>query len=180
MLQGQNVYLRTITDKDIKEFLELNDDLSLRGDYFPIDILTEKNFHKWYNETGLWNDDFGRMLIFNNNHTMIGYINYFKTICYFDAYEIGYIIYKNDFRRKGYTTEAVKLFSDYLFKAKKITRLEIRCSTENTASKRVAVKSGFTHEGTSKSAFRRAGKLYDSELYALTIDEWEKLKKQHN
>jgi hypothetical protein len=53
MLKGQNIYLRTITDKDIKEFLELNDDLSLRGDYFPIDILTEKNFHKWYNENSV-------------------------------------------------------------------------------------------------------------------------------
>jgi RimJ/RimL family protein N-acetyltransferase len=174
MLKGKNIYLRTIAEKDIQEFLKLNDDLELRGDYFQLDILTEPSFRKWYNETGLWNDDFGRMLIFDHNHKMIGYINYFKTICYFDAYEIGYIIYKKEYCGKGYTTEAVKLLCDYLFKAKKITRLEIRCSNENVASKRVAEKSGFVHEGTSKSAFRRAGKLYDSEVYALTIEEWEK------
>lgn len=175
MLKGTNIYLKTIAEKDVQEFLAMNDDLESRGDYFPLDILTEPNFRKWYNETGLWNEDFGRMLIFENNHKMIGYINYFKTISYFDAYEIGYIIYKKECRGKGYTTEAVKLFCDYLFTEKKITRLEIRCSTENPASKRVAEKSSFVHEGTSKSAFRRAGKLFDCEVYALTIDEWEKL-----
>jgi len=175
MLKGQNIYLKTIADKDIPEFLALNDDLASRGDYFPLDILTESNFRKWYNETGLWNNDFGRMLIFDNNDTMVGYINYFKTISYFDAYEIGYIIYKEEHRQKGYTSEAVKLFCDYLFVEKKITRLEIRCRTENTASRRVAEKCGFVHEGTSKCAFRRAGKLYDSETFALTIDVWEKM-----
>lgn len=174
MLKGSTIYLKTIAEKDIAEFLELNDDLATRGDYFPLDILTESNFRKWYNETGLWNNDFGRMLIFDNNHTMIGYINYFKAISYFDAYEIGYIIYKKEHRGKGYTTEAVKLFCDYLFNEKKITRLEIRCRTENAASRRVAEKSHFVHEGTSKCAFRRAGKLYDSETFALTIDAWEK------
>lgn len=179
MLKGTSIYLRTIQEKDIPEFLELNSDLSLRGDYFPLDILTEPNFRKWYNDTGLWNDDFGRMLLFDNNHSMVGYINYFKTICYFDAYEIGYIIYKNEHRGKGYTTEAVNLFCNYLFLSKKITRLEIRCSKENVASRRVAEKTGFTFEGTSKSAFRRAGKLYDCELYALTIDDWEAHKEKH-
>jgi RimJ/RimL family protein N-acetyltransferase len=178
MLKGPNIYLKTIAEKDIQEFLEMNDDLASRGDYFPLDILTESNFRKWYDETGLWNNDFGRMLIFDNTNKIVGYINYFKTICYFDAYEIGYIIYKEEFRKKGYTTEAVKLFCDYLFKLKKITRLEIRCSTGNAASKRVAEKCGFIHEGTSKSAFRRAGKLYDSEVYALTIDIWEKQPKK--
>ena len=173
MLKGSTIYLRTIADRDIEKFLELNDDVSLRGDYFPIDILTEPNFRKWYNDTGLWNEDFGRMLIFTNDHTMVGYINYFKTVCYYDAYEIGYIIYREEHRGKGYATEAVRLFGDYRFKAKKIIRLEIRCRPENTASRSVAEKCGFVFEGVARSAFRHAGKICDSAVHALTVEDWE-------
>lgn len=174
MLKGKNIYLRTIKDSDIDTYLELDSNLQDRGSYYPLSIDTEVGFKKWYNDTGLWDDNFGRMVICNKNDELVGYINYFKTTGYYEALEIGYIIFSPENRGKGYTTEALELFSDYLFKAKKITRLEIRVNPLNVGSAKVAQKVGFTFEGLNRATHRKAGKLQDMELYSFTILDWEK------
>ena len=172
MLKGHQIYLRTFNDSDIEPFQVLNTDIQNRGEYFPLDLDSDVGLKKWYNETGLWDNKFGRMLIFSNNNEILGYINYFKAIDYFESLEIGYIIFDETKRGKGITTEAVNLFTDYLFKSKRITRLEIRCNPENIASKRVAEKCGYKFEGISRGFKRKAGELRDIENYGITVDDW--------
>lgn len=172
MLKGERICLRTIRERDIEEYQKYNADLGNRGEHYPLDIETDVNFRNWYNDAGLWSDDFGRLLICTHDGSMLGYINFFKTTGYYEALEIGYILFKESERGKGYATEALQLFTNYLFEAKKITRLEVRVNVTNCGSKRVAEKCGYLFEGVNRGAFRKAGVLQDMEIYGMTIEDW--------
>jgi RimJ/RimL family protein N-acetyltransferase len=68
--------------------------------------------------------------------TIIGSLFMMKTVPYFDAMEIGYTIYDKENHSKGYTTEALSLFVEYIFKIKLINRLEIRILPSHIASEK--------------------------------------------
>lgn len=172
MIKGDKIYLTTFKEEHLTEYFKLDTDIANRGDYYPLDIDSEVGFKKWFNDTGLWDDNFGRMLICDYNDTILGYINYFKTTIYFQALEIGYIIYDDKNRGRGIATEAVNLFTNYLFKSKNITRLEIRCAVDNIGSSKVAKKCGYIYEGINRHVLRKAGELRNLELYSMTIDDW--------
>lgn len=59
---------------------------------------------------------------------------------------IGYWIDRN-FTNKGYTTQAVRLVTEFAFTTLKLHRIEINLRPENTASRRVAEKAGYLYEG---------------------------------
>lgn len=178
MLKGKNINLRLIQEKDLEEFYKLDTDLSNRGDYYPLMLTTEPGLKDWFNKTGLWDDSFGRMLIVDKTDKISGYINYFKTYSFSEHLEIGYIIFDENVRGKGISTEALQLFVDYLFKSKKPHRFEIRIHQDNIPSQKVAEKCGFIFEGKMRSAGFRKNKYYDLLQYSLLRDEYYNNKKQ--
>jgi RimJ/RimL family protein N-acetyltransferase len=171
MLKGKLINLRTINQEDIDEIFKLTSDLSQRGQYWNVNLASEPMFKKRYQETGLWNDDFGTMLITDKNDKLIGEISYFKGVWYLPGYEVGYRIYKDEDKGKGYTSEALKLFAAYLFELKPINRLEIQVSKGNIPSSKVAEKSGFKYEGLKRQAVFSKGRYHDILLYSLLREE---------
>lgn len=141
MIKGKTINLRTVKFEDLDEIFSLSSDLSQRGEHWNVILTSETMFKKRFQETGLWNDDFGTMLITDKNNRLLGEITYFKGVWYLPGYEVGYRIYRNEDMGKGYTTEALKIFTAYLFELKPIKRLEIQVSKDNIASRRVAENS---------------------------------------
>jgi RimJ/RimL family protein N-acetyltransferase len=68
-------------------------------------------------------------------------------------------------------SDALPIFSAYLFELKPIQRLCLLTAQGNTASQRVAEKSGYRHEGTLRKAFFLRGAHRDCELYSLLREE---------
>ena len=64
-----------------------------------------------------------------------------------------YQLYDEAHTSRGYTTEAVPLLVDYLFGAQKKHRVQLVIVPENAASRRIAEKCGFIHEGRIRGAF---------------------------
>jgi RimJ/RimL family protein N-acetyltransferase len=63
-------------------------------------------------------------------------------------------------RGRGLAAEATRLLAEWLLGEQGFERLELRAATGNTASQRVAVKAGFTHEGMLRNAgFVHAGRV---------------------
>lgn len=62
-----------------------------------------------------------------------------------EGYEIGYHI-GAPYTRKGYATEALKAFLEYIMPQKQIDKVYGICVSENLASKRVMEKCGFEKE----------------------------------
>ncbi len=74
--------------------------------------------------------------------------------------EIGFWTAK-EHRRNGYITEATRVASRWAFTALGVDRLEWRAEVGNTASRSVAENTGFTVEGTLRSALNNNGTLRD-------------------
>lgn len=176
MLRGKTINLRTIREKDLEKFHKLDVDVSNRGEFYPMMITPESGLKKWYHDTGLWDDNFGRMLIVDkdNDDEILGYINYFKSMTYHDFLEIGYLVFDEKNRGKGIATEALSLFVDYLFRSKKVNRLEIRIHPDNKASEKVALKCGFVFEGKMRGAVLRGDSYADLNQYSLTRQDYYK------
>lgn len=97
-------------------------------------------------------------------------------------YEICYFLHK-EARGKGYMTEVVKRMKRYLFDERMADSLTIAVLPRNDASRRVALKSGFTYEGLEKKcAMNYLDEVVDLEYYTLYKEEYlnpdEKIRKE--
>ena len=108
---------------------------------------------------------------------MVGHIEFFRPVAYWDAYELSYKLYGQEHAGQGYTTEAVRLLVDYLFGAKKVNRISLVIVPENASSRRIAERCGFKLEGTARGAFFHGGRSVDVLIYSLLRDDprpWSK------
>jgi [ribosomal protein S5]-alanine N-acetyltransferase len=64
---------------------------------------------------------------------------------------------------QGVATEAVRLLVCYLFENKRVNRIRLVIHPDNVASRRLAEKCGFRHEGTARGAWYHQG----VEIYAV-------------
>jgi ribosomal-protein-alanine N-acetyltransferase len=174
MIKGEKINLRVVQEKDVDTLFDLWSDIENRGDFFPIFLSSESQFKKRFQETGFWDEEFGRLLIVDKDDRILGSIWYFKSVPYFDALEIGYILFDQKSRSKGIMTEALSLFVRFLFETKKVYRLQLTVFVGNTASKKVAEKCGFISEGIARKAVFNKGKNVDLEWFSILRDEFMK------
>ena len=97
-------------------------------------------------------------------------------------YEICYFLHK-EFRGKGYMTEVTERMKRYLFDERMADSLTIAVLPRNDASRRVALKSGFTYEGLEKKCgMNYLDEVVDLEYYPLYKEEYlnpdEKVRKE--
>ena len=87
-------------------------------------------------------------------------------------YEICYFLHK-EARGKGYMTEVVTRMKRYLFDERMADSLTIAVLPRNDASRRVALKSGFTYEGLErKCGMNYLDEVVDLEYYTLDKEEY--------
>jgi ribosomal-protein-alanine N-acetyltransferase len=167
MLKGKVITLRPVEEGDLPQLYEHILNVENRGDFYPRSIQTLAELRKELNTTGFWTREFGLLLLIDKAEKVIGQIVFFKTVQYMDELEIGYIVYDTTARRSGAMTEALGLLTDYLFDTKPVNRIRLCIATENKASRGVAEKGGYMHEGTQRGCFFNRGRYHDMELYAM-------------
>ena len=88
-----------------------------------------------------------------------------------DTGELGYWL-REEARGRGVTTRALVLAARWAL-AEGAHRVQLRAAVENTASRRVAEKAGFTFEGVLRSAYYnpRLGRRVDWAMYSLLPGE---------
>lgn len=173
MLKGTKIFLRTVREKDIETLYALTSDIASRGEYFPHTLRSEVDFKKHFQEHGFWSEEEYRFLICDNEGHILGTI-WCNRDGYYEGYEIGYILYDANSRGKGYITEALTIFTKYLFSTLQFNRLKISILQCNTASRRVAEKCGFKHEGIARGAFFHMGRHHDVDEFSLLRSEFER------
>jgi RimJ/RimL family protein N-acetyltransferase len=167
MLKGKSIILRPAQETDLDELYTYHCDIDNRGDYYPRGVLAEPAFRKRFQETGFWSKDDGMLVITSSNDEILGQIEFFKTVYHLDEYELGYQLYAPEHRGKGIMTESVNLLVRYLFETKQVNRLRLVIHPDNSASRRLADKCGFKHEGTARGAWYHKGTHQDVEIYAI-------------
>lgn len=80
--------------------------------------------------------------------------------------QVGYWV-RSDRADRGLATEAVAAVLEHAFGPLGLHRLELHAGVENHASKRVAERLGFRHEGLARHGSRGAYGFYDCDVYGL-------------
>jgi [ribosomal protein S5]-alanine N-acetyltransferase len=171
MLKGSIITLRLVRDTDLDQLYAFHLDIDNRGDFFPRGILSQPLFHKRFQESGFWDKEDGMLVIVSVNGEMLGHIEFFKTVNYLDEYELSYQVYAAEKRGKGVASEAVKLLICYLFENQRVNRIRLVIHPDNVASRRLAEKCGFRHEGTARGAWYHKGLHRDVEIYAVLHED---------
>jgi RimJ/RimL family protein N-acetyltransferase len=86
---------------------------------------------------------------------------------------LGLVVFDPAHWSGGYGTEALALWTDYLFAATDSLRLDFATWSGNAGMCRVGEKLGFTEEARFRNARKVRGELYDAVVYGVLREEWE-------
>jgi RimJ/RimL family protein N-acetyltransferase len=167
MLTGRYITLRPARAGDVDALYAAHTQISNRGRFFPLGVVSESAFRRDFADNGFWQKEEGLFVIESPDGEIAGHLEFFKPVSYWDAFELSYQLYDQRFAGKGWTTEAVQLAVDYLFDTKKQHRIQLVIVPENAASIRIADKCGFVREGIARGAFFNSGRNSDVVLYSL-------------
>ena len=167
MLAGASVTLRPVREADLEALYDAHTNILNRGAYFPLGVMSEPAFRGEFAENGFWQKTEGMLVIESPEGEIAGHIEFFRPVSYWDAFELSYQLYADQYAGRGFVTAAVQLLVDYLFGAKKEHRIHLVVVPENAASRRIAEKCGFVLEGTVRGAFFNDGRNQDVLLYSL-------------
>jgi [ribosomal protein S5]-alanine N-acetyltransferase len=167
VLAGQSVTLRQVREADLEALYDAHTNIRNRGAYFPLGVKSQTTFRGEFADDGFWKQTEGMLVIESSEGEIAGHIEFFRPVSYWDAFELSYQLYADQYTGRGFVTEAVQLLIDYLFAAKKEYRIHLVIAPENNASRRVAEKCGFVLEGTARGAFFNDGRNQDVLMYSL-------------
>lgn len=167
MLKGKVVTLRPVRQTDLERLYAFHVDIENRGEFFPRGVRSQVAFQKAFAESGFWGKEDGMLVMVSAADEILGHIEFFKTVNYLDEFELSYQVYSAGHRGKGLASEAVALLVRYLFETRPMNRIRLVIHPGNAASRKLAEKCGFRHEGTARGAWFNAGRHQDVEIYAL-------------
>jgi ribosomal-protein-serine acetyltransferase len=72
----------------------------------------------------------------------------------------------------GTVTHAVRALVDHAFGTWRLHRVEIRAGIDNTRSRAIPERLGFTQEGVAREAERVGGRYIDQVIYATLANDW--------
>jgi len=127
-----------------------------------------------YKETAMWLEASGAVaMVENSTQRMVGTLQYYRSAPCIHGLEIGYVVHSLGDRRKGYAAQALRLFSDLLFsKRPNLFRQQLIIEVWNTASWKVAERSGFLREGVLRSCGFGDGDPADCFVYSRTAKDY--------
>lgn len=111
------------------------------------------------------------VVIRNQDGVACGLASYLRIDRVNGSVEIGSILLGRRLQRTTAATEAMYLLAKHVF-ALGYRRYEWKCDTLNEASKRSALRLGFTYEGTFRNAVVYKGRSRDTAWFSITDAEW--------
>ena len=172
MLINDKIRVRQVKESDLDALIPLINNLDARGEFLPRDMTSPQQIRQEFRENGMSTDEYERLLIVDEHDSILGTVWHFKSVPYFNAREIGYVLFDMEKRGQGIVSQAVSLVVSYLFQTTHLNRLELRMDMRNKASEKVAINCGFTKEGVSRGANYVWGEHVDMYIYALLREEW--------
>lgn len=88
--------------------------------------------------------------------------------------EVFYNMRNDNYKKKGYMTEALEAVLKFGFTELNLHRIEALIAAENEPSLRLLLRYGFSREGTMREDYVVNGINEDSDCYSLLKWEWEK------
>ncbi|OGN60137.1 MAG: hypothetical protein A3F40_00195 [Chlamydiae bacterium RIFCSPHIGHO2_12_FULL_27_8] len=165
MLEGRNLKIRAMRDIDLPSLYLLIEKSYVQNEFFINNLESEYHFKENFLKDGFWSEHRQFAVITNLKNEIIGSI-YMQKSNIFDFCDLKYIIFEEKNRARGYTKEALFIFSNFLFLKKNINRIQLAIPNYHRASIAIAQKCFFTFEGIAKEAMYFNGEYLDLCIYS--------------
>ncbi|HEX5465633.1 MAG TPA: GNAT family protein [Candidatus Limnocylindrales bacterium] len=175
MLNGTIVTVRPLVEADLDVLARELVDLTRRGAWYPLPAAGDGDVRKAFADDALWSGGSGIFAVTDRagDGAIIGVVSWQRIESDTPDVELGYRIFDPQMRGRGAASEAVGLVGSYLFAIGHDHRLRLVIHPDNIASRRVAEKTGFTLEATSREAWYDRGAWQDVLIYTVTREEWQ-------
>lgn len=155
--------MTSYTDQELMVFL---------GIHSPEQLTAEKQKYKQglstYNRTFV-----NFQLIDNQSNCIIGGCGFHTWYPMHSRAEIGYALYEDIHKAKGYMTEAMTAIIKYGFESMQLNRIEALIGPDNLPSNKLVQKLGFIQEGYLHQHYCKEGVIQDSIMYALLKEAYK-------
>jgi ribosomal-protein-serine acetyltransferase len=128
--------------------------------------------HTFLKEAGIFNRGGQRLTTFiKYNKKIVGSVAFVKLDKTNKCGEIGYWISEN-MQGRGIITKSCEKLIEYAFKHLDLNRIVIKMDAQNTKSKAIPIRMGFTYEGKLRQDRFINDHFRDTDLYSLLKKEW--------
>lgn len=168
ILHTKRLTLRVVTPEVYEEVFKLSEMDVMKFFGFETKEELEKEKSRFENGLRMFNKTFRYFqLIETKTDTIIGWCGYHTWYMDHDRAEIGYGLVSDEFKRKGFMTEALTPIIDYGFNEMNLHRIEAFASQENVPSIKLLTFNNFEKEGLLKEHYLIDGVYEDSLIYAV-------------
>jgi ribosomal-protein-alanine N-acetyltransferase len=158
-------------EADLEERYRRHADLSIRGEFYPLNLRSEATFRANFAKDGFWGSENGVMAVVDEEGSVVGTVGFEQVVGDVDEVNLAYLIYP-EYRGRGYVSEALRLFARYLFATRPgMNRARLDIHPDNANSIRVAERCGFTLEGRIREGWFNRGRWQDVLVYGLLRSE---------
>jgi RimJ/RimL family protein N-acetyltransferase len=165
VLAGDGLALRPWLPSDAAALLRIAED-RLIGQWNTIQVADLAQARDWIDKRRDWTGHATWAVCEAPSGDIVGYVSLFHLDIPNACGELGYWV-APEARGRSIAACAVLAVRDYATSQLALERLELYHAVENEASCRVALKAGFSHEGTLRKSYRYAdGVLHDEHLHA--------------
>ena len=166
MIEGRHIKIRAFEERDIEVIFNLFQKSVIKAEIYISEFESKVKLKELFLKNGLIDENIAYFIIANLQDEIIGLIYFKKPLAHL-ALDIGFIIFEEKNRAKGYMKESLKLFSRYIFSTRNINRLQLSIPDYNRAAIAVAQGCNFSFEGIAKQALFFKGELLDLCVYSL-------------
>jgi len=142
--------------------------------YGPFDSLSE--FNQWLLESCGGDDPLFFAVVDSSTGQAVGMTSYLRIEPGVGVIEVGHIHFSPLLQRTPLATEAMFLMMQRVFDELGYRRYEWKCDNCNQASKRAAIRLGFSFEGLFRQATMYKGRNRDTAWFSIVDTEWRQLK----
>lgn len=116
-------------------------------------------------------DPYAYAIIDRSGHAL-GYFTLMEIRPEMRVIEVGHVLYSPALQRTRLGTEAQYLLAQYAFETLRFRRYEWKCNALNAASRRAALRYGFSYEGTFRQHLIAKGRNRDNAWFSRLDSEW--------
>ena len=114
------------------------------------------------------------LLIENESQSVIGECGFHTWNTHHNRAELFYSLRKEEFKRRGFMTEAVPVVLSFGFTVLGLHRVQALVASDNVPSVRLLDRFGFKKEGILRQDYLVDGNYEDSDCYSLLASEWSR------
>lgn len=171
MIETERLHIKKLEREHIEPLRQLRNEPTTRQWLTDNRTVTQGEQLKWY--IGLQEDDSRMYLAIEDKEgEFVGVIRSDEWDRDNESVRVGSDIVPEE-RRKGYGTEALGAFVNYLFEEQDMHRVWLLVVDKNEGARRLYEKLGFKEEGIQREAIFRDGEYHGYIMMSVLEDEWE-------